>query len=181
MKDNTEHDYRDNMTIDDIAANDMEMLKDAIKNASRYHFGPEMNKALRFVQDCVARTFRRLGMTNPQPPPNCNSPEARIRFAAKLDREMREKGVKIERRNQYKGPDQWRCGIYIYQRGELVAFISDIFTEKRTEFDRENLKITGESIGYMVITNARTDDSQRVFVVPELPANLKKMAGDKIN
>ncbi len=174
-------DYRDNMLIDDIASNDMEMLRDAIKNASKHHFGRDMNKAVRFVQDCVARTFRRLGMTNPQPPPNCNSQMARARFAAKLDMEMREKGVKIERRNHYTGNDQWRCGIYIYQRGELVAFISDIFTERRTEFDRENLKVTGGSIGYMVITNARADDTQRVFVVPEMPASLKALPGDKIN
>jgi len=74
--------------------------------------------------------------------------------------------VKIETRRNYTGNDQWRCGVYIYQRDELIAFISDIFTTRRTEFNKETLKITGESVGIVVITNARTDDSKRIFLMP---------------
>ncbi len=158
--------YTDKLTLDEIAENDMQMLRDAIKNASKYTFGMDMKKAILFVRDCIDRTLKSLGITSPQPPPNCNSKAARARLAAKIDKEMADRQVKIEYRNKYTGADQWRCGVYIYQRDELVAFISDVFTTRRTEFDPVNMKITGEKVGYMVVTNARTDDSKRIFLMP---------------
>jgi len=158
--------YQKNMTIDEIAANDLEMVRDAIKNAKKYSFGHDMKKAVNFVRDCLGRTLVSLGMPHPQPPPNVNSYEARVRHAAKLDKAMREKQVKVEHRNKYRGNDMWRCGLYIYQRGELVCFISDVLTQRSTEFDPIAQKIGREEIGFIVITNANLEDTKRIFLVP---------------
>jgi len=158
--------YQKNMTIDEIAANDLEMVKDAIKNAKKYNFGKDMKKAVNFVRMCLGKTLVSLGIPHPQPPPNVNSYEAKVRHAAKLDKAMREKQVKVEHRNKYRGNDMWRYGLYIYQRGELVCFISDVLTQRSTEFDPIAQKIGREEIGFIVITNANLEDTKRIFLVP---------------
>jgi len=158
--------YQKNMTLDEIAANDLEMVKDAIKNAKKYNFGKDMKKAVAFIKLCLGRTLVSLGLPHPQPPPNVNSYEARIRHAAKIDKAMREKQVKVEHRNKYRGNDMWRCGLYVYQRDELVTFISDVLTQRSTEFDPIAQKIGREEIGFIVITNANLEDTKKIFLVP---------------
>jgi hypothetical protein len=158
--------YQKNMTLEEIQANDLEMTRDAIKNAKKYSFGHDMKKAVNFVRDCLGRTLVSLGMTHPQPPPNVNSYEARIRHAAKIDKAMREKQVKVEHRNKYRGNDMWRCGLYVYLRDELVAFISDVLTVRQTEYDPISQKIGNENVGFIVITNAQLEDTKRIFLVP---------------
>lgn len=158
--------YQKNMTLEEIAANDLEMVKEAIKNAKKYSFGKDAKKATAFVRHCLGRTLVSLGMSHPAPPPNVNSQMAKIRHAAKLDKEMREKQIRIENRNKYRGNDAWRCGIYIYQRDELVCFISDVLTVRKTEFDPISQKIGNESVGFIVITNANLEDTKRIFLVP---------------
>lgn len=163
MKSEHKKTFADDLTLDEIQANDLEMTKEAIKHAQKYSFGPDAKKAVLFVRTCVDATLKRLGLTSPQPPPNCNSPAARARHAAKIDAEMAEKQVRIENRNSYRGSDIWRCGLYIYQRDELVAFISDVLTERKTEVDAVYLTVGRESVGYMVITNAVLDETKRIF------------------
>ena len=158
--------YQKNMTIDEIASNDLEMTKEAIKKAKKYNFGKDMKKAVAFIKLCLGRTLVSLGLPHPQPPPNVNSYEARIRHAAKIDKAMREKQVKVEHRNKYRGNDMWRCGLYIYQRDELVTFISDVLTQRSTEFDPIAQKIGREEIGFIVITNANLEDTKKIFLVP---------------
>ena len=158
--------YADNLTIDEIASNDLEMTKEAIKKAKKHNFGKDMKKAVAFIKLCLGRTLVSLGLPHPQPPPNVNSYEARIRHAAKIDKAMREKQVKVEHRNKYRGNDMWRCGLYIYQRGELVTFISDVLTQRSTEFDPIAQKIGREEIGFIVITNANLEDTKKIFLVP---------------
>ena len=158
--------YQKNMTIDEIASNDLEMTKEAIKKAKKYNFGKDMKKAVAFIKLCLGRTLVSLGLPHPQPPPNVNSYEAKVRHAAKLDKAMREKQVKVEHRNKYRGNDMWRCGLYIYQRDELVTFISDVLTQRSTEFDPIAQKIGREEIGFIVITNANLEDTKRIFLVP---------------
>jgi hypothetical protein len=168
-------DYRDKMTLDEMADNDMAMTKDAIKNASRYNFGRDMRKATIFLRNCLDFTLRRLGMPSPQPPANCNSREARIRHEMKIDKAMREKGIRIEKRNNYRGADIWRCGLYIYQRGELVAFISDVLTKRVTKLApgaADLLKIGSDELSYMVITNSAPEDTKKIFIVPGIGQGL---------
>lgn len=158
--------YQKNLTLDEIAANDLEMVKYAIKNAKKYNFGKDMKKAVNFVRMCLGKTLVSLGIPHPQPPPNVNSYEAKVRHAAKLDKAMREKQVKVEHRNKYRGNDMWRCGLYVYQRDELVTFISDVLTQRSTEFDPIAQKIGREEIGFIVITNANLEDTKKIFLVP---------------
>lgn len=158
--------YTEKLTLAEIAENDLEMVRDAIKNSIRYNFGKDMKKAVMFVRHCMDVTFRRLGMTSPQPPTNCISPASRARFAAKLDAEMKEKEIRIEQRNKYTGSDLWRCGIYIFQKDVLVCFISDVLTKRTTEANPMTFGIGREEIGYMVITNAELDETKKIYVMP---------------
>jgi hypothetical protein len=158
--------FADKLTLDEIAENDLNMVKDAIKNANKYHFGHDMKKAVAFIRECLGKTLVRLGVSHPAPPGNTRSPEALARHAAKIDREMNERQIRIEHRNQYKGNDMWRCGLYVYQRDELVTFISDVLTQRRTEVDPISMKIGKETQGFLVITNARLEDTKRIFLMP---------------
>jgi hypothetical protein len=48
----------------------------------------------------------------------------------------------------------------------LVAFISDVLTQRRTEFNPISMKIGKETQGFMVVTNARLDDTKRIYLMP---------------
>lgn len=162
MDDKDRATFADKMTLDEIAENDVEMTRDAIKNANRYHFGKDQRKAMLFVRHCIDATLRHLGI-------KINPPAtfaARNEYAKAIDRAMEEKQIRIESRNNYRGSEAWRCGVYIYQRDELVAFVSDILTERRTELDSISLKIGKESVGYMVVSNARLDETKRIYTMP---------------
>lgn len=158
--------YADKLTLDELASNDLEMAKDAIKNSNRYHFGRDKRKALIFIRTCVDATLKKLGIKVDVP----QTKEAQAIYAMALDKAMREKQIRIEHRNRYRGSDVWRCGLYIYHRDELVAFISDILTERRSEIDRVTLKLTREEIGFMVVTNADLSETKKIFVMPAHPA-----------
>jgi hypothetical protein len=153
--------FADKLTLDEIAANDLEMTKDAVKNASKYRFGKDIKKAVTFVRLAVDATLKRLGIIVNVP----TSPEMKVVYAAVMDKQMREKQIRIEHRNHYKGAETWRCGIYIYQRDELVAFVSDVLTERRTEADRVTMKVGRDETGFMVITNAQMEDTKRIFLL----------------
>ena len=79
---------------------------------------------------------------------------------------MREKCIEIEMRRNYKSNDAWRNGMYITQKGELVAFISNVLAMGHTELSRDMLKIANQTMGYFVVTNARTDNTQRIYTSP---------------
>ncbi len=161
MKEPDKSTYADKLTLAEIGANDVEMVKDAIKNAHKYRFGEDKRKAMEFVKTAMDAVMKHLGI-NINPP---SSPQAIKLYTQALELAMEAKQIKIEHRNQYRGSENWRCGVYIYQRDELVTFISDIFTERRTEIDPISMKITKEDCGFIVITNARMDDEKRIFLL----------------
>ena len=165
--------FADKLTLDEVAENDLEMTLEAIKGANKFHFGNNMQKAVLFVRSCLDNTLRYLGIVISLP----QSKEARERYAKKLDKLMEEKQIRIESRNKYRGQDQWRCGIYVYCRDELAAFISDVFTERRDHVDPISMKISKSDIGYMVITNTRTDSGQRIFTPSIVKRNGKIIGG----
>jgi hypothetical protein len=133
-------DYRDNMTLEEIADNDLEMIKDAVKNCKRYRFNsPNAAKQLHFV--AVDATLKYIGldvMLNPS--------EGRVQ------KSMDRLGVRIEDRQNYKGEASWRNGLYIYKKGELVAFISSIVHDKPSPF------AINRKEHWLVYTNAKLDD-----------------------
>jgi hypothetical protein len=153
-------DYRDNLTLDEIGANDIEMTKDAIKNANKYEFGNNKKKAADFTKHCMKCTLNHLGVSPGVPP---KDQLGRLRFAKRADQMMKKAGVVIEQRKDYDGNDMWRRGIYIYKNGELAAFISNIFADVKESYSKETLKLVGRSNGFFVITNARTDNIDRVY------------------
>jgi hypothetical protein len=112
--------YADDLTIDEIAYNDMQMTLDVIKNANRYHFGQDMRKAVLFVRECIDKTLRHLGIHINRP----KTAAAQEEYAKRMDKAMADKLIRIEHRNNYRGPDTWRCGIYIYQRDESWLHLS---------------------------------------------------------
>lgn len=131
-------DYRDNLTLDEIADNDLEMTKDAVKNAKRYTFwNPQ--EAIRFMGRAIGDTLVYLGIENSLK----MTPQM-------LDRIEKTYKIKIERRNRYKDPETWRNGIYIYKDGVIVAFISEVFTPKISP-----LAISQRPDRWYVITNAK--------------------------
>lgn len=133
-------DYREKLTLDEMADNDLEMVKDAVKNCKRYRFNnPDAAAKFHFV--AVDATLKYIGLdvlSNMSP--------------GHLDNVMARDGIRIEDRQNYKGDDQWRNGLYIYKKGELVAFISSIVHNKPSPFAINRRE------DWFVFTNAKTDD-----------------------
>ncbi len=155
-------DYRDNMYLKDIASNDMEMTKDAIKNAKPYGFGSNRAKAIEFTRHCMNMTLKKLGIVDNRPAGGLGK-EALVRFARRLDRKMHKKKIEIEQREKYSASDIWRNGIYIYQNGELVAFISNVLGMGGSEISHSQLRITRNVMELFVITNADLNTTQRIY------------------
>lgn len=135
-------DYRDNLTLDEVAENDQEMHKEAIKNARRYFFKNAWS-AQAFVGKCIEVTLKRLGCVVIQGMP-----------AGRLQGLMDEKKIQIENRNgmySFDNDDFWRNGLYIFKAGELVAFISVPMQRAPGKFDID------QKTGIFVITNAKYD------------------------
>ena len=110
--------YQDNMTLDEIASYDLEMTKDAIKNANKISFHDNRSAQL-FVMACIKATLRSLGLPDFEKTP-----------VEDLDRLQAERNIKIEHRKRYRGEDEWRSGIYIYKDDVLVSFISEVQAPK---------------------------------------------------
>ena len=138
--------YQDNMTLDEIAANDLEMAKDAIKNAKKFTFY-NPRAAIRFTGECVKATLIRMGLPNFEKIPQ-----------KLLKKIQKEKKIKVEHRARYQGENFWRNGIYIYKDDILVAFISEVLVpnQKPRLISLPGRPTLGQQ-EYHVITNARTE------------------------
>jgi hypothetical protein len=153
--------YTDKMTLDEIQDNDLEMVKYAVKNANKHQLRNQ-RQAAQFVKHCLDITLKRLGV-------HVNPPRGqleRARYAKILDQQMEEKKVRIENRNKYTDNESWRNGIYIFKNDELTTFISDILTVRRQEYSKDTLRLHKQSIGCFVVTNAKIDRGQNIFISP---------------
>ncbi len=137
-------DYRDKLTLNDVADNDLEMVKDAVKNAKRYFF-EDANQAMAFVGKCVQTTLNHCGLLI------LEGMKAEL-----VQKKMDKKKIIVENRSKkwsgqpfYTGEDAWRNGLYIYKSGELVAFISSVSMEKPSPI------AINQDLRPFVITNAR--------------------------
>jgi hypothetical protein len=151
--------YTDKMTLSEIGENDVEMVKDAIKNANKYSFGTNKAKAQAFIKHCLDCTLKHLGFIVTLP----KGKFAQKIYANNFINQMENSGVKIETRKNYTGKDYWRRGIYIYKDDVLVAFISSVFGNVREEYSKQTLKLKRKSMELFVITNAHTDNIQKVY------------------
>lgn len=134
-------DYRDDMTLSEIAENDTYMVEETIRNADRFFFY-SLVSAQRFVGACMKNTMDYIGV---KIRPNMHE--------KMVDRLLKSHKVQVEHRNKYQDEDAWRNGIYIYKNGELVAFISTVL--ERDPYGKINVNIPHEHARYVVITNAR--------------------------
>lgn len=154
--------YTDEMTLDEISDNDLAMVKDAIKNANKYSFGKNKQQAMAFFKHCMDITLKRCEITVNPP----KGTYARELYEKVLDKQMAEGGILIEHRNKYRANDMWRNGLYVFKNGELVAFISNVLLDVKESYSKETFKLSKRSIGYFVITNAKTDQTQRIYTPP---------------
>lgn len=104
--------YLDNMTLDDIAKNDDDMARDAIKNASRYTF-QNFAAANDFTNNAFVECIQHLGV----PGGILEKGPSSGHFYSK------DKRTRIEHRVHYQGDDLWRNGVYLYRDDVLAYFI----------------------------------------------------------
>ena len=115
-------DYRDKMTRDELAGNDHEMAKIAIRDSRAYYFDLkfdlrtgllDIRVPMAFIGRCIQMTHNRCGIMILE-----GMDERTIK---KL---LKKSNVQTETRDFYKGENMWRNGVYIFKDGELAAFIS---------------------------------------------------------
>ena len=128
-----------NMTLDEVAANDAEMVADIIKHSKRYAFHTQ-DKAAAFVMACIGAALQYLGV------PVSHGMDERF-----LDRIQETKQIRIETRERYEGAEDWKNGLYIYKKDILVAFISAIIAPVKTKF----VLTRNRSSYWAVVTNVK--------------------------
>ena len=150
--------YKDKMTLDEIAEDHENQVKDTIRNAKRYNFG-DAHQAMIFVGMTLRRVAEHLGLKNPKDIQKVSEIFAKVAYSIMVglyDDQLYELGhnVKIEwRQRRALALDLWRCGMYVYKDDVLAAFISDPFKEMNTP-------------RFFVVTNAKLDDTKKFYVVP---------------
>lgn len=107
----------DNRTLDEIKQDDIGMLGDILKNAKEYRFTTEA-ECMAFQGDALFKTLGKLGL-----PMNDKMNEKMV------DRILKTKGIRVERRRYDDEIDPERAGFYVYKEhengDEMVAFISE--------------------------------------------------------
>ena len=107
-------DYRNNMTLGEIAENDMAMFQDRFKKTKRHIF-PDSKSALFFAGQCLLKTLAKLGI------------DIAILSPADVDEKIKKYNVVVENRNYSDDGEpgtEYSTGTYVYNNGELVDFIS---------------------------------------------------------
>ena len=137
-KEHAQADYRDKLTFDEVAENDEDMAKYAVKNSKRYVFS-NFKTAQAFMGKCVQITLNRCGLMILEGMP-----------AEQVQKKMDKAKIQVENRaGLYRGEDTWRNGLYIFKAGELVAFVSVPFTQTPSPLAIDR------SIKISVVTNAK--------------------------
>ena len=142
-------DYRDQMTLEEVALNDREMVKDAIKNCKRYRFY-SAKEANVFLFTTLDSTLKWLGVDFDDRPP-----------AHVVANRLKAAGIQIEDRTEYRGDhNKWRNGVYVYKNGELVAFVSKIYKEVPSKF------VINQRETFNVFTNGKINQVYMAGVMP---------------
>jgi len=134
-------DYRDKLTLDEMGENDLAMTEDAAEKSVKKHFYTK-SEAIKYQAACVKQAIESTGV---RILPGMGPKQAGA--------QLKWHNVQIETRRKYKGDDVWRCGVYIYKKGELIAFVSQAFYSKDSR--TENGVIIGNTMPYYVRTNVK--------------------------
>jgi hypothetical protein len=107
----------DNRTLDEVKQDDIGMLGDILKASKQHPFISEA-KAIEFQSACLYGTLEKMGLKM-----NANMDPMMV------DRILKTKGIKVEKRAYNGEMDKDRTGFYVYRvkenGDEMVAFISD--------------------------------------------------------
>ena len=151
--------YQDNMMLEEITSNDDDMVRDAINNANKYRF-MKPGKAVQFVGLCLKASMEFIGYKNMQKVADIYEKATIAMIKHIIDPQIHQ--LTDEIRVEYRGNNNeiWRNGIYIYKDDVLVAFIGSIM--KEVPHFLLNYR-ADQQFGYIVVTNARIDPTQRIY------------------
>ena len=110
----------DDRTLDQIRADDITQLEDLIKKAKDYWFS-DIRRAMQFQGEML---FKKLASLKVYVKEGIDP-----KF---VDQQKKAQGVDIENRRYQDEQDLWRNGIYVYQHGVLVAWISQVEAIKKS-------------------------------------------------
>ena len=110
----------DDRTLDQIKADDITQLEDLIKKAKDYWFS-DIRRAMQFQGEML---FKKLASLKVHVKEGIDP-----KF---VDQQKKAHGVDIENRRYQDEQDLWRNGIYVYQHGVLVAWISQVEAMKKS-------------------------------------------------
>jgi len=110
----------DDRTLDQIKEDDITQLGDLIKKAKEYWFS-DIRKAMQFQGEMLFKKLASLKVHVTE------GMDWRM-----VDQQRKAQGVDIENRRYQEEHDLWRNGIYVYQHGVLVAWISQVDAIKKS-------------------------------------------------
>jgi len=151
VKEEKDGTYVDKLTLDEIAKNDDDMTREAIKNANRYHF-KRYEAANAFTTNAFILCMRKIGgvIEKDKQSGHFFSPDRRTR---------------VEQRDRYQGQDLWRNGIYIYRDDVLAYFIGkpQLFMGSASAI----IRIPPQALAYWVVTNAPLNGG-KIYSMPSV-------------
>jgi len=155
--------YQDKMILEEIASNDDDMVRDAIKNSNKYRF-MKAGKAIQFIGFCLKASMEFIGYKNMQKMADIYEKATLAMIQHIIDPQIYQltDEIRVEYRGNNQGNDMWRNGIYIYKDDVLVVFIGSIM--KEVPHILLNYR-ADQQFGYIVVTNARVDPAQRIYTV----------------
>lgn len=101
----------DNRTLDEIKADDVSMLEDALAH-SKVEWFTKPDQAMQYIGDRLFKLLGRLGV--------------KVKKGMNwrmVDAQLGAHKVRVENRD-YEDEDEWRSGIYVYKGDELAGWIS---------------------------------------------------------
>lgn len=144
--------WTDDRTLDELESDDKQQLERCWHKAKAYHFA-KGNQAKAFMGESVRAVLARMGIDLRQ-----------NREGDALDREMKERRVKIEHRIDYPAHESWRRGLYIYKDDELAVFISHpIVNSPRLNKSAPGRVIVPDTIAKFVIWTNAWDVADRLY------------------
>ena len=141
----------DNRTIDEVKADDIDQLEQVVKVAQRFEF-LDRKQAYKFQGICVQVALKNLGVEITK---NVNP-----KF---VDKQLADRGVKIEQRRYHGEDDVWRTGLYVYKGDELAFYVSNVKKNNPNPFSINRTQKWG------VLTNVPVDGGKSAISIPGMP------------